>query len=484
VIVVVGLSHKHAPIDIRERLAIDKDALAGVLAHLTAQRAIGEALVLSTCNRVEIYAAPRRDGGDLSDTAAAVRDVLMAMGGESISHYLTHARGKDAILHLFRVAASLDSLVVGEPQILGQLKEAIELAAEAKVLGATLGTALHRAVRVGKRVRTETAIGEGQASVSTVAVELAEQIFGDLDGRVALLVGAGEMAETAARLLARLGARLIMVNRSRERAEKLALDFGGEPRPWHDLERALVDADIAITSTSSPAFVLPFELVRRVRKARRSRSLFLIDIAVPRDIDPAVHMLDDVYLYDIDNLSQIVAESLQGRAAAASRAEAIVREEAEGFEVWNMERALGPSIVGLRSRTREVLAAEVDRSLSGRLKHLTAADREALRMMIEAATNKLLHIPVTRLKARASDPRVGDYLEALRELFDLPAAGDLPAAADPVETVETVASPAEMSNGCTNGSPVDRAHRQEPAAFEAEPAVAVALRAGGTDELP
>jgi glutamyl-tRNA reductase len=457
VFVVVGLSHKRAPIEIRERLAIAKDAIAPVLARLTAHPNVGEALVLSTCNRVEVYAAPRRDAGDLTETATAVTAVLTSIGGESIAHHLTQTGGKEAVLHLFRVAASLDSLVIGEPQILGQLKEAIEIAAEANVLGSTLSTALHRAVRVGKRVRTETSIGEGQVSVSTAAVELAEQIFGDLEGRVALLVGAGEMAETAARLLVRLGARLLVVNRSAERAESLAREFGGQARGLRDLERALVEADIAITSTSSASFVLPYDLVRRVRKARRSRSLFLIDIAVPRDIDPGVHTLDDVYLYDIDDLSQIVSESLQGRAAASAQAEAIVREEAQGFEVWNLERALAPSIVGLRSRTREVLAAEVDRSLAGRLKHLSAADRDALRMMVEAATNKLLHTPVTRLKAHAGDPRVADYLEALRELFDLP-------------SIEA------------NGGSDSELAASSPSVLG--PAPVVALRASGNDDLP
>jgi glutamyl-tRNA reductase len=357
---------------------------------------------------------------DLDDAAHAVVRVLASIGGESAARHLTRAQSTAAVRQLFRVAASLDSLVLGEPQILGQLKDAIEAARDAKTLGPTLGKATHRAVRVGKRVRTETALGAGQVSVSSVAVDLAQQIFEELSGRVTLLVGAGEMAEAASKLLARAGARLILVNRSPERAAALARDLGtGEVRPWGDLQRSLVEADIVISSTSSPGYVVTRDLVKTANKARRGRSLFLIDIAVPRDIEPSVNKLDGVFLYDVDDLSQIVAESLEGRAAEATRAEAIVVEEVTSFEAWTQERALTPTIVGLRERTRSLLAAELDRSLSGKLRHLSAADRDALRVMVEAATNKLLHAPTARLRALATDPRGADYVEALRDLFDL-----------------------------------------------------------------
>jgi glutamyl-tRNA reductase len=352
--------------------------------------------------------------------------VLSAIGGSGIGAHLTQAHGMEAVLHLFRVAASLDSLVVGEPQILGQLKDAIDLARDARTLGQTLGNAMHRAVRVGKRVRTETAIGAGQVSVSSVAVDLAREIFRELEGHTTLLVGAGEMAESASKLLVRAGAHLIVVNRSFERAEALSRSVGGKARPWSDLEHSLVEADIVISSTASSHYVLTVDLLKGARKARKGRSLFLIDIAVPRDVDPAVNKLDNVYLYDVDDLSRIVAESLEGRTAEAVRAEAITCEEAKNFETWTLEQALTPAIVGLRTRTRAVLAAEVERSLSGKLRHLTAADREALDTMVDAAINKLLHGPVTRLRALATDPRAGDYLEALSELFDLPAAAQAP----------------------------------------------------------
>ncbi|AKT42352.1 glutamyl-tRNA reductase [Chondromyces crocatus] len=441
-IVVVGLSHKTAPIEVRERLAVGRDALPTLLQRLVAHPAIGEAVVLSTCNRVEIYAAPCGPGGaggagsmtserppaslppEVTQTREmealhAVVGALCGLGGDGIRPYLAGARGLDAVLHLFRVAASLDSLVVGEPQILGQLKEALVSAREAGSVGPRLAQAMHRAFKVGKRARAETAIGAGQVSVSSVAIELARQIFADLAGRSALLVGAGEMAEAASRLLVRAGARLTVVNRSPERAAALAREVGGEPRAWSELERSVIEADIVVSSTSSPTYVIPVDLVRRARKARRGRSLFLIDIAVPRDVDPAVNDLDNVYLYDVDDLSQIVAQSLEERAVEAARAEEIVRDEVRGYEAWALERALTPTIVDLRARTRSILAAEVERSLSGKLRHLSTADRQALAMMVEAATNKLLHVPTTRLRAMAGDERAEDHVEALRELFDL-----------------------------------------------------------------
>ncbi|MDC3959564.1 glutamyl-tRNA reductase [Polyangium jinanense] len=416
--VVVGLSHKTAPIAVRERLAVQRDALAALYERLLADPAIGEAVVLSTCNRVEVYAAPPR-GGLLEAASRATISALVAIGGDAVAIHLGRKEGGDAVRHLFRVASSLDSLVVGEPQILGQLKDAIELARENKALGRTLGKAMLRAVRVGKRARSETAIGEGQVSVSSVAVDLAQEIFGDLAGRKAALVGAGEMAEAAAKLLAKAGAKIIVLNRSPARAKALAADVCGEPRGMADLERTLGEVDIAIGSTSSPTPVITVDLVKRVRKVRRGKSLFLIDIAVPRDVEPAVNDLDGVYLYDVDDLSQIVAQSLEGRAAEAARAEAIVEEEARAFEHWTLERELTPTIVGLFNRTRAVLLAELERSFSGRLKHLGAAEKEALLVMVDAATNKLLHAPVTRLKELAGDARAEGYVEALHDLFDL-----------------------------------------------------------------
>jgi glutamyl-tRNA reductase len=440
VIVVVGLSHKTAPIEVRERLAIPKDTLPEVLARLTADEHIGEAVVLSTCNRVEIYASVKKperpkslrpgemtstlDDAGAEETARAVSRVMASIGGNDVAPHLVRTTGREAVEHLYRVAASLDSLVVGEPQILGQLKDAIEIARDKKTLGSNLGKAMLGAVRTGKRVRSETQIGAGQVSVASTAVDLARQIFGELSGHRAMMIGAGEMAEQAAKLIARAGVHLVVVNRSLERGQALAADVGGEARPWTELEKTLVEADIVISSTSSPGYVLPLDLVKRVRKQRKGRSLFLIDIAVPRDVEPAVNDLDEVFLYDVDDLSQIVAESLEGRAAEAARAETIVRDELTQFEAWTRERALAPTLASLRERTLSTLHAEVERSLSGKLRHLGQPEREALSIMVEAATNKLLHAPFTKLRAMAHEERAGDYLETLHDLFELDAPAD------------------------------------------------------------
>lgn len=432
-IVCIGLSHKTAPIGVREKLAIGSTSLPEVLSALQRATPLREVAVLSTCNRVEIYGALDRAGSatvadDLrpgaEEACHAVLGYLTSLGGDVVREHLHARAGRDALLHLFRVASSLDSLVVGEPQILGQLKDAVDAARTRGTLGPLLGRAMHRALSVGKRVRTDTAIGAGQVSISSVAIDLAVQIFGDLAGRKVLLVGAGEMAEAASKALAKRGAKLIVINRSRERAERLALEVHGEPRDWGTLNWSLIEADIVVSSTSSPEPVITYDAVNTARKARRGRSLFLIDIAVPRDVEPSVNDLDDVYLYDVDDLSQIVSRSLAGRAAESNKAEAIVLAEADAFETWSVEQAMKPAIVGLRSRTRSLLVAELERSLSGKLKHLPQTDRNALLAMVEAATNKLCHTPSARLRGLATDPRGEDAIATLRELFDLPETDD------------------------------------------------------------
>jgi glutamyl-tRNA reductase len=423
-IVKVGLSHHTAPVEIRERLALRAEDLPAAIDDLLQNAPIGEAAVLSTCNRFEVYAALPRDVAPepqrLDEAARAISSRLAKRGGAGVEKALVRRHGFDAVRHLFRVACSLDSIVVGEPQILGQLKDAMSVAIRHGSVGPMLSRALHRALHVGKRVRTETQIGQGQVSVSSVAVDLACQIFGDLQGRGALLVGAGEMAEAAAKLLGKQGARLVVVNRSRERADRLAAEVGGEPRDWGELNWCLIDADIVITSTSSPSFVVTLDNLKTVRKARRGRNLFFIDIAVPRNVDPAAAKLDGVYLYDIDNLEEAVAGTLAGRAAEAGRAETMVEEEVTAYQSKWTELALNPVVVGLRARIRATLVSELERSLSGKLKHLSQAERDALGMMLDAATNKICHRPTTRLRALAQDSRGDEYVEMMRDLFDLP----------------------------------------------------------------
>lgn len=429
-LVFVGLSHRTAPIEVRERLALSKDLQADLLDRLRSSDAIGEACVLSTCNRVEVYAAlPRHveQGPEaLTRAARVVGGALTEIGGPDVDRALVTHAGFEALRHLYRVASSLDSLVVGEPQILGQLKEAVAFATDRGALGRTLGRAMHRALFVGKRVRTETGIGEGQVSVASIAVDLACEIFGDVSGKAALLVGAGDMAEGAAKLLVKEGVRLIVVNRSFERAERLAREVGGEAKEWGELNWCLVEADIVVSSTASPDYVITRAGMKSIRKARRGRAIFFIDIAVPRDVEPSVNELDDVYLYDIDDLEQIADSSQKSREAEAHKAEAIVEAEVAAFETWRVERSMAPAIVGLRARVKATLVSELERSLSHKLRHLGEEDKRALAAMVEAATNKLCHRPSTRLKQLAADSRGVDALDVLTDLFDLPKLSEEP----------------------------------------------------------
>ena len=424
-IVSVGLSHRDAPIEVREKLAIDKETMPEVLARLTSRPGVTEAACVSTCNRIEVYAASESASDEelarAADEIARELDRLAtSRGGVPVVGRLRRRTGREAVHHLFRVAASLDSLVVGEPQILGQVKTGFEIARGSGTTGRWLERALSRALHVAKRVRTETHIGEGQVSIASTAVDLAKHIFSDLTGKTTLLVGAGEMAEGAAKLLHRHGAKLVVVNRSIERAQGLAMELGGSARPMTDLRACLVDADVVVSSTSAPGFVIDRDMVASIRKQRRGRSLFLIDIAVPRDVEPQVNDLEDTYLYDVDDLSEIVEETMRGRRQEAQRAEQLVHAEAERFESWAGALQVTPTIVALRSKTRSALAAELDRSLSGRLKHLPEADRQALSIMMDAAVNRLLHGPVTHLKEIARDPRGEDMIQLVHALFELP----------------------------------------------------------------
>ena len=424
-IVVVGLSHRTAPIDVRERLAIPADAVAGFLSDLVSHQAVAEALLLSTCNRVEIVAAGHEGAAStLEPIAGAARALLSARAPGVHNHLYTHA-GAEGVKHLFRVAASLDSLVLGEPQILGQLKDAFELAKGAGSVGPVLHRVLPRALRTAKRVRSETAIGTGQVSVPTVAVDLARQIFSDPRGRTAVLIGSGEMAENVALLLNNLGAKLEVVGRNPERTERLAREVGGTARSFDELDAVLVRADVVISSTSAPGFVVTRDGVLRARRSRKGRSLFFIDLAVPRDIDPLIGEIDGMFVYNIDDFERLVAEGLSGRQREAQRAEQIVLEQVLGWERWNEAAQATPTIVALRARLRAVMVNELERSMRGRLKHLGGTEREALTAMLEAALNKMLHTTTVRLRDAALErggldsDRLERLVQTLSELFAL-----------------------------------------------------------------
>jgi len=423
VITVVGLSHKSAPIVVREQYALPKERVPDFLLDLVGRPEVGEALIVSTCNRVEIVAAARA-GSDLGRVASACRGALTSLSPRAPADGIYALSGGDAVRHLFGVASSLDSLVLGEPQILGQVKEAYETARRAGTVGATLHRALSRAIHTAKLVRSQTAVGSGQVSVPTVAADLARRIFGDLVGHTVLLMGSGEMAETVARLLAASGARLLVVGRSLDKVKALAEAVGGEAHSSSELGTVLEHADVVISSTSAPGFVIERDAVARARRARRGRSQFYIDLAVPRDVDPAIEKLDGTYLYNIDDFSRIVSESLASRWREAERAQAIIDGEAKGFDRWADGEQATPTIVALRERIRGALRVELDRSLGGRLRHLGGPDRAALETMLEASVNRLLHLPTTRLRRAASlesldAPSFPELTAALTSLFAL-----------------------------------------------------------------
>ena len=400
-IVVVGLSHRTAPIAVREKLVLDSAGLPDFLRALVQRPEVGEALLVSTCNRVELVAAgPSGFDSDLEQVAQACVDALAEHSPGIAPHLYAHVGGA-AVRHLFRVAASLDSMVLGEPQILGQVKEAYELARKAGTVGSVLHRTLPRAIRAAKRVRTDTAIGSGQVSVPSVAVDLTREIFGDLSGRSALLVGSGEMAEAVARLLKVGGAAVVVVGRTLSRAEELAKAVGGTARPWSALQQSLVEADVVVTSTSAPHFVVDYEMVSAARRARRGKNQFFIDLAVPRDVEPRIETLDGEFLYNIDDLSKVVSDTLSTRTREAASAEAIVGREVEGYDRWADAEQATPTIVQLRARLTAALEEELSRSVRGKLKHLSTDDRAALKKMIESAVNRLLHQPTIRLRQAA-----------------------------------------------------------------------------------
>jgi glutamyl-tRNA reductase len=405
----VGLSHKSAPISVREKVALSGDALREALSTLRARSDVGEAMVISTCNRVEVY---------VSGPVAAARSFFIDRCAESIEHLYVR-EGKDAVRHLFRVAASLDSMVLGEQQILGQVKEAYGVASAASAAGAFISRLCNRAFATAKRVRNETEIGRGASSMSQVAVELVEKIFSDLKGREIVLVGAGKMGALSAKALASLGAdRVLVTNRSPERARALAEQVGGFSRDWAELEALLVAADVAIVSTGAPDYVITGEMVQRVMKARRHRSMCFIDLSVPRNVDPKCAELPDVYAYDVDDLEKVVMTTKEARAGEAIRAEAIVEAEVMAFVAEREQRAALPVLAGLRRKAEGIARAEAERTLAQIGASLDDKQRKSVEAMARAIVNKLLHVPTARLKEAAAS---GDTTlpGAAAELFDV-----------------------------------------------------------------
>jgi len=421
-IIVVGLSHKTASVDIREKVAFSPNSIEKPLHELVNLDGIVEGIIVSTCNRVEIYATTR----DIAGGIARIRRFMAEyhhLAHDLLEPHLYSYHGEEAIRHVFRVASSLDSMVVGEPQILGQIKTSYGYAAEYKSSGIILNRFLHKAFSVAKRVRTETRIASSAVSVSFAAVELARKIFGNLTDKTVLLIGAGEMCELAARHFLTNGAKGVMVtNRTFERAQRLAEEFGGEAIPFDELFLHLHKADIVLTSTGAPHAIITPPDLEEVIKRRRMRPMFLIDIAVPRDIDPAVNEMDAVYLYDMDDLQQVVAANLEGRKQEADKAEAIIAEEIIQFYKWVATLEVTPTIVALRNRFEELRKAELERTLAG-WKDAPPDAEKRLEALTSAFMNKLLHQPTSVLKKAGQGNRTDLYLDALRALFDLELGG-------------------------------------------------------------
>lgn len=413
--VVVGLSHRTAPVEVRERLAISPQDLRRELRQIAESAGFEEALLISTCNRVELYAT---SASPLDAVREAKETLAKRLEGAANDDVLYQERGIDVVRHVFRVASSLDSLVVGEPQILGQVKEAFDAANEAGTVGTLLGRCFTQAFATAKRVRYETGIAEGTVSVSSIACELAKKIFGNLEGRRTLLLGAGDMGESAARSLRQTGTKLHVINRSDQRAEALAQACDGRAVPYERLTTELAEADVVIASTASPNFILTPKLMKSVVRTRRHRPLFIIDIAVPRDVDPRVGTMDNVFVYDVDDLQQVAEENLAVRAREAALAEKIVEEEVEAFLTWRRSLELAPTIVALRKHFGQVAEEEVRRTL-GRLQSLSDADRGAIEAMSRSLVNKLLHHPMTELKSGAGEPDGALLIDAVRRLFRL-----------------------------------------------------------------
>lgn len=418
-VLLVGLSHHTAPVELRERLAFTKAMLPPALAELSRLDALGEVVLLSTCNRTEVYAA----SADVAGAQQAVAEYLACSrglgGAKALDPYLYSRTDADAARHLFRVAAGLDSLVVGEPQIFGQVKDAFAAASSAGVTGPTLNKLFPASFVVGKRVRSETALGEGAVSVSYAAVSLARKIFGNLAGLNVLLVGAGEMARLTAEHMKGHDVQCITVtSRTFDHARELAEEVGGTAIEWDRLDAALAASDIVVTATGSTEPVLTRARVVAAIGARRRRPLFVIDIAVPRDVEASVGDLEQVFLYNVDDLEAIVADNLARREAEIARAEAIVGEELARFVAWMRARQAVPTVVALRQRFETIRQHEL-RRLEPKLAQLSPEARHRVDEITRLIVEKLLLTPTEQLKALDDHQAVAAYTDALTRLFSL-----------------------------------------------------------------
>ncbi len=414
----MGLNHKTAAVEVRECVAFSQEETVDSLLKLKAQPAISELIIISTCNRVEILMAA-------NDRQAAIAAVMTHISeskqitGPALEKALYVHVNEAAVRHLFMVAASLDSMIIGEPQILGQIKDAYQVAADQQTAGVLLNRLLHRAFFIAKKVRSETGIGDSAVSVSYAAVELARKIFGDLADKQVLLIGAGEMAELAVEhlLRQRVGA-IFVANRTFKRGVELAERFKGQAIRMEEVNEHLTRVDIIISSTGAPGYMITGPQVKEKMRSRKNRPLFFIDIAVPRDIDPAINRINNAYVYDIDDLKGVIDENIDERKKEAVKAERMVEEAVIKFQEWVNNLDVVPTIVDLRQKVEGIVKSELEKTLHG-LKHLSETDRAAVNRMADALVKKLLHDPALYLKSEGSQGDRAVSVDIIRKLFRL-----------------------------------------------------------------
>jgi glutamyl-tRNA reductase len=419
---VAGMNHLTAPVDVREQLAFEEEKVREILADLWGRGLFSEVMILSTCNRVEVYGVAEAPG----EAREAAFSRLGAQRGVALREIepMLYTKTKDeAVLHVFRVAASLDSMMLGEPQILGQVKEAFALAQSSSTIGPLLHSLMSQAFGVAKKVRTETEVGRHAVSISFAAVELGRKIFGGLDGKAVLLVGAGEMAELAARHLVEHGALPVYVaNRTLSRAQELARQLGGAAVPFDELHAVMASVDIVIASTAAPEPIIRAADVQQALHARRSRPLFFIDIAVPRNVEPGVNDLDNAFCYDVDDLRSVVDSNLRERQREAQRAEALVAREVERFASRLKALEVVPTIVSLRDKLETIRRAELDKALA-RLEGADEETRRVLEALSQSIVNKILHAPMVKLRDSSGTGHGPRWGELISELFGLKGGG-------------------------------------------------------------
>jgi len=418
-ILLVGLSHKTAPVEVRERLSFPGPRLAEGILKLRRYEEILECVILSTCNRVEVYATV-----EIPEIGVArIKDFLHSyqpdMSQDLISQHLYIYKNEGVARHLFRVAASLDSMVVGEPQILGQVKEAFDTALLNKTTGVVLNKLFKKAISAAKRVRTETKIGESAISISFAAVELAKKIFSNLNNKTGMLIGAGEMGQLAAQYLVNNGIKDIVVStRNYDRALHLARSYNGRVVRYEDFLEEIPRVDVVICSTGAPNYIIRYEHMQDIIRKRKNRPIFLIDISVPRNIDPEINSIDNVFLYDIDDLQAVVENNLEARKEEAEKGERIVEEEVITFTRWFKSLEVVPTIIALKEKVEAIRRKELERTI-GRLRSLSPEEVQIIEGLTCTIVNKILHNPLVALKVEADSTNGLLYAEAVRKLFDL-----------------------------------------------------------------